>query len=276
MFKRHKLYLHKGHSEEIEAFKRDIQSAELVHKCDVCESRFLTKNILSYHKRKSIHLTCILCHTVYKNRKNFKTHVLKHHKSGYEASIIKEGEVDNIPMSLKCHQCDKNMLTTAILSHHTRFVHKEKVNKRILRIDAITALGTNNLACSLCHVTFKDTKIQRIHIKNSHTSQDEIRALDSGYYDKEKLIIGCQHCDLMFPTKVISAFHQKYGHRADENWQCQYCKNTFPKNKKRGEIFKLHMRKQHSVIEYVEESRVEDETFRNFNLMMSLLNGRKQ
>ena len=275
MFKRHKLYLHEGHKEEVEAFKRDIHSAELVHQCDVCESRFLTKNILSYHKRKSIHLTCILCHTVYKDRMTFKTHVLRHHKSEYEASIIKQGEVDNIPMSLKCNQCGKNMLTAAILSYHTRSVHKEKVNKKILRNDAITALGTNNLTCSLCHVTFKDAKIQRIHIRNSHTSQDEIRALDSGYYDKEKLIISCQQCDLKFPTKVISEFHQKYGHRTDENWQCQYCKKTFPKNKKRGKIFKLHIRKRHSVTDYGEESRPEGEAYRNFNLMMGLLNGRK-
>ena len=126
MLKRHKLYIHEGRSEEIEAFKRDIRVDELVHKCDVCESRFLTRNILSYHKRKSIHLTCILCHTVYKDKKSYKIHVLRHHNSGNEASIIKQGEVDNINMSFKCHQCNKKILTAAILSHHTRFVHKKK------------------------------------------------------------------------------------------------------------------------------------------------------
>ena len=107
MFKRHKLYLHEGRREEIEAFKKDIHSAEFVHKCDVCESRFLTKNILSYHKRRSIHLTCILCHTVYKEKKGYKIHVLRHHKSEIEANIIKQGEVDKMKMQFKCHKCDK-------------------------------------------------------------------------------------------------------------------------------------------------------------------------
>ena len=274
MFKRHKLYIHEDRSDEIEAFNRDIHPDELVHKCDVCESRFLTKNILFYHKRKSIHLSCILCHTVYKEKKSYKIHVLRHHKSGNEASIIQQGEVDNIEMSFKCQQCDKKMLTATILSYHSRFVHKQRVNKNTLHKDDIRSDRKPNLTCSLCQVTFKDVYIQRSHIRKSHTTQDEIKALDSGYYDKEKLIINCQQCDLRFPTTVIGAFHQKYGHR-DEDWQCQYCKKTFPKNKNRGKIFKLHMRSQHSVTDFSEEKRTEDDTYKNFNLIMSVLKGRK-
>ena len=124
-------------------------------------------------------------------------------------------------------------------------------------------------------MTFKDGYIQKSHIRNSHTTQNKIRALDTGYHEKEKLIVGCQQCELKFPTKAIGAFHQKYAHRADKNWQCQYCKKTFPQNKKRGKIFKHHMRNQHSVTDFREESRTEDETYRKIKANDCILFGNK-
>ena len=72
MFKRHKLYLHEGRCEEIEAFKRDIYSAELVHKCDVCGSRFLTKIFLPEEEKHPFNLYS-MSHCLQREKRSQKT-----------------------------------------------------------------------------------------------------------------------------------------------------------------------------------------------------------
>ena len=242
MFRRHKINVHKGSPDELKAFKKNIHLNDLKHKCESCLSSFLTENILLYHKKKKHghkkkkhgNFPCILCQTVYRSRNSYKAHTKKHHKGKYEASLISQGHANNIKMQFKCLPCNKNLLTAAILSYHTRFAHKENFPRE--------------KTCRLCHMSFKNITKQRDHVRKYHSTKEELQALQ-GFCENIPLNHNCPFCPMKFFTNRILDYHTNELHRYDD-WLCNYCKEAIPKTKNRNTSFKFHMKNKHGLIDY--------------------------
>ena len=250
LFKRHKINVHEGSPDELKAFKRNINLDDLRHKCKLCESSFLTKNILLYHKTKKhglkiANFPCILCQTVYTDKNSYKLHVQKHHKTKYEASLISQGHTNNIIMPFKCQQCDKNLLTAAILSYHTRFSHKESFPRE--------------KTCRLCQVKFKDIAKQRDHVWKYHSTKEELQALQ-GFCEKVPLNHKCKFCEIKFFNNRTLDYHTNELHRFDD-WKCKYCGEAIPKIRNRTTSFKFHMKNKHGVIDSGVEDNAEAKDF---------------
>ena len=160
--KRHKV---KIHSNELDAFEREILQEELVHECNICSKRFFSEQTLQFHERKTHKLRkygvnnfCKLCQTSFTG---LATHVKKIHTSAEEKQALKDHE-KTIPFNFLCKYCDKYFLNSIILNRHIVNNHKQEDKEEQWK-------------CEKCPKVFKAGKYRngnfKKHMKNVHEAE---------------------------------------------------------------------------------------------------------
>ena len=113
--KTEKQLLHDGIAKE----KREKNSQEMNHKCDICEMKFQTSQDLKRHK-VAIHceenpVQCKDCEKTFTSSANLKVHMRRIHKK--------------MKPIIECDLCGKTFTTLEKMTEHVRDIHNSSNNK---------------------------------------------------------------------------------------------------------------------------------------------------
>ena len=307
-YQNHVKSIHKT-SEELEALGKDtIEQTDLVHSCNQCKDKFLTKNILAYHLKykhnSGQNYICEQCTETFKHalkfrqhcrkahnkilgnnpsafcklcRKQFefvvyyKTHIKTIHKTVEEQEALEKDAIEKINLVHSCNQCKEKFLTKNILTYHVKYKHNSAQDK------------TSKL-CKLCHRDFKNNVEYRKHIKNIHRAfkdeMDAITALNNGKKICDTSKYKCKFCREIFMNLHVLNSHVTNLHKHEkknEDWVCHFCNEVIKPEKYRSTKIKKHMSTVHNyhkdnlMNQIVQQE--EDDVIKNFQLIMKNMTG---
>ena len=213
---------------------KEIRAEELKEDCDQCDLKFLSEELLKYHKRL-VHPRrneCILCYSSFKTYHEIKIHLLRNHREEHNILI----SLDVIPqeiMKFQCHICKLKFVSNSVLSYHKRRDHGEKIQnprkpnkkEKIQKPKKPNKQNENN--CKLCYALFKTKQNLQMHIMRNHKEERKFIS-DSIIITPEQLISGCSKCELRFVSDSVMRYH-KYRHHGERSGRlCKLCDWQFP------------------------------------------------
>merc|ERR1712129_576755 len=191
--------------------------------------------------------------------KKYLAHVHKvHRKFPEEIEALKAPR--NSSWTFTCKPCDNTFINSHVLSIHKKYAHKDQIK-----------------ACTLCKIEFDTGKKRSDHINSIHQKYpDEMEAIETFKENDIKLDFTCKFCGDDFFNLHILNNHVGRKHKAEkysQDWVCEYCKHTIQPGRYRSTKIKNHLSKVHSLSqENTLSSQIvqpeENESVRNFNLMM--------
>ena len=211
-------------TEDREALKVDVTQLTLkdfTHVCDICSSKFRTKNSVIHHKKKEHRVgvnkttICNTCRKVIKTSK-LRLHMRSHSERKFRCKLCYKGftrnkylvsheniihknetellstEITEEDLKHNCNRCELKFITEQLLDRHT----KEHQEKQPLPMKE----------CRLCYKEFKTSKELKLHEKTVH--KNDFEYLGRNILDSE-LLYKCSNCDKRFVKESISLIHQK-------------------------------------------------------------------
>merc|ERR1719318_1750166 len=245
----------KIHSEEMEAFNKEIKEADLINKCRICGKKFYSKNILDHHMHRkhykqfkqnegryeiveSDSVFCQLCRIGFKRPIFLSKHKKKVHVEEMNAfnKVIEECD-----LLYACQVCTKKYYSQNILDHHMQRKHYKHHRKNENKNKGVES---SSVLCQLCRVSFKRPIFLIKHKKKVHAGE-----MGAFYKNIEEvdLIHACRICYDKFISQNTLDHHMKRKHDSvtRKPLNCKLCyvalKNTSDLEKHNTKIHKAEM-----------------------------------
>ena len=171
------------HKEDREFLLSGITDDDLIHKCSLCPTKFVSETSLALHKER-IHK---------------KVRMTKGISSGAKSSLG-----NNSSPNYKCSSCDQEFDVHAQLRKHSLKVHKERTS--------VVANQEKRFKCKLCYHQFDFNCYLDQHQKGVH--KDELHLFE-GSFTENDLKISCENCDKKFLSQNSKDFHRRYQHKEE-------------------------------------------------------------
>jgi hypothetical protein len=234
----------KNHGSHEKFFRISIKQQDCIYPCKRCNLKFISKDILEYHRE------------------------IKHQAGKLKTTTKSSG-------SYKCQQCEEGFRWHVSLQEHSLTVHKIKMQEE----------EKPNQRCQLCFKQFSGRGNYKNHVHNIHRKYPEematLRAIVKGKPTSLLFETRCKFCPKSFLNLHVLNYHVSSDHKQEKNsqdWTCEFCKHVIKPNKNKSTQIKLHLRNVHQMSsESSLSSQIvqpkEDETLRNFNILMERLMG---
>ena len=243
-------HIDEAHAEDIHLVTDNIKEEDKVFGCDECELRFITENVLKYHKSKphggkyvrckicskitrrdrveahqrrhsGRNHTCLLCYSSFQSQDFLKKHEEKSHTSDREKDFLLNGMGD---FTFSCTKCELKFLTDSLLQSHLRKHKAEALIKQ--RNDKFEHLkkecynkDDKKYQCKLCYIRYKEFGSLSAHFDTVHG--DEIELILKQLSESD-FTLQCDVCLLKFVSKLSKDIHMSKLH--DDESESNFCK----------------------------------------------------
>ena len=233
-------HIDEAHAEDIHLVTDNIKEEDKVFGCDECELRFITENVLKYHKSKphggkyvrckicskitrrdrveahqrrhsGRNHTCLLCYSSFQSQDFLKKHEEKSHTSDREKDFLLNGMGD---FTFSCTKCELKFLTDSLLQSHLRKHKAEALIKQ--RNDKFEHLkkecynkDDKKYQCKLCYIRYKEFGSLSAHFDTVHG--DEIELILKQLSESD-FTLQCDVCLLKFVSKLSKDIHMSKLH----------------------------------------------------------------
>ncbi|XP_015834147.2 zinc finger protein ZFP2 isoform X29 [Tribolium castaneum] len=198
-------------SRAIRAHTITHHTKEYPFKCDVCAKGFLSKSILTHHKRadhEGLRLICPVCSKMFKNPNHFQLHVAGHNpdhvvtKYTCKECLKVVGSVSSLRQHMKTHM-EKGEYICDVCGKDFTFKHGLSLHKKI-------HTGEKNHMCEICAKAFTTKGLLVMHIR-VHTKEKPFK---------------CMECDKAFSQKNSLNIHMR-AHTGERPYECDLCNKAF-------------------------------------------------
>ena len=253
-------HIHLAHKSDLGRIDEKIITADLIYPCDGCDKRFITEDVLSYHKNrfhsskpKKNYLAktqkCESCPEAFIYFNTLRKHCLKSHGTKIQRPIE----------TLQCKLCEKPVRGKGNLATHIKKRHNSVKEMNALKMDRIDeaslqhkcgycykkfltkdvlachrayckSIDRKNQKCDFCPETFRHRHTLRRHCLTKHNKKL-----------REK-VVSCRLCDKSIRGSKNLRAHEKNIHKSAEEiealkldkiedadlvFSCQYCNKRF-------------------------------------------------
>jgi hypothetical protein len=176
---------------------------EACWRCDVCNKKFITRKVLSDHKRK-LHTNpgkCDVCSKNFSSAVKLNNHMQRRHTDGNTLLCSTCGHQSSHPDNLRRH-----MMT------HSREVVKTPRKKK-------------SYPCVVCNKVYGHKRTLQKHVKQKHEERQEEDG-DQEQELHEQQNFSCSICDKTFRLKTSLSSHKSREHQGGEV-RCLACDKAF-------------------------------------------------
>lgn len=201
--------------------------------------------------------SCSFCCQEFPNPADLKKHTLETHDDATKSTFMKGATKVKFIVKLditdlQCNICKQNIDTIDAMRNHLKDVHDKKIFMDIKDHLLPFKFNDDTLRCVICSQIFLRFKSLQQHM-NVHYRNYICQTCDAGFVSEQILFshekvhqtgqFKCDHCELIFETKLKRLNHVKRLHDKVAFHKCGYCNERFREN-----FMKVaHMSKVHGI-----------------------------